>query len=68
VWLQVASDSSQTLIMVGDPSPHPPRRIDPDGDTEGGRGLLLVDALSSNWGWYVTDQQRTAKVVWAELR
>jgi hypothetical protein len=54
--------------MVGDPSPHPPRRIDADGDTEGGRGLLLVEMLSSNWGWYAIGQHRIAKVVWAELR
>jgi hypothetical protein len=68
VWLQLTSDSSRILIMVGDSSPHPPRRIDPDGDTEDGRGLLLVDTLSSNWGWYATGQHRTAKVVWAELK
>lgn len=68
VSLQLVSDRSRTLIMVGDASPHPPRRIDSDGDTEGGRGLLLVETLSSNWGSYATGQLRTAKVVWAELR
>jgi len=66
LWLQ--SDSSLILIMVGDASPHPPQRLDPAGDTEGGRGLLLVEALSSRWGWYATRQGGTAKVVWAELR
>jgi hypothetical protein len=54
--------------MVGDASPHPPRRIDPAGEAEGGRGLLLVEALSSKWGWYATSRRETTKVVWAELR
>ena len=67
VRLWLLSDGSRTLILVGDASPHPPRRADPDGDTAGGRGLLLVEAFSSKWGWYATGQQRTAKVVWAEL-
>lgn len=65
LWIQ--SDNSQALIIVGDSSPHPPRRLDPAGDTEGGRGLVLVEALSNRWGWYVLRQRGTAKVVWAEL-
>ncbi len=68
VRLWLASGSSRTLIMVGDASPHPPRRLDPAGGTEGGRGLLLVEAFSSGWGWYATRQRGTTKVVWAELR
>jgi anti-sigma regulatory factor (Ser/Thr protein kinase) len=68
VRLWLFSDSSRTLIMIGDASPSPPRRIDPAAtDTDGGRGLLLVEALSSNWGWYTTRTAGTAKVVWAEL-
>jgi len=68
VWLRLASDGSRTLILVGDASPDPPRRIDPVGDTDGGRGLLLVEALSSGWGWYATCERGTTKTVWAELR
>jgi anti-sigma regulatory factor (Ser/Thr protein kinase) len=67
VRLTLVSDNSRTLILVSDGHPLAPQRIDPDGDTEGGRGLLLVDTLTSNWGWYATGQHRTAKVVWAEL-
>lgn len=33
---------------------------------EGGRGLLLVDALSSEWGYYMING-RPGKVVWADL-
>ncbi|MEU9918904.1 ATP-binding protein [Streptomyces sp. NPDC051001] len=36
----------------------------PDEDSEGGRGLVLVDALSSRWGYH---RHRWGKVVWAEL-
>jgi anti-sigma regulatory factor (Ser/Thr protein kinase) len=68
VWLRLASDGSRTLVLVGDASPDPPQRIDPAGDTEGGRGLLLVEALSNSWGWYATREHVTTKTVWAELR
>ncbi|MFJ8790723.1 ATP-binding protein [Streptomyces sp. NPDC102462] len=40
-----------------------PRR--PDPDDQSGRGLLLVEALSLDWG--VTGTHRSARVVWAEL-
>ncbi|MFB7499106.1 ATP-binding protein [Streptomyces sp. NPDC056161] len=40
-----------------------PRR--PDPDDQNGRGLLLVEALSCDWG--VADARRSARVVWAEL-
>jgi anti-sigma regulatory factor (Ser/Thr protein kinase) len=68
VRLWLLSDSLRTLIIVGDASPDPPRRIDTEGDIESGRGLLLVESLSSNWGWYSVGQAQIAKVVWAELR
>ncbi|MFF7968304.1 ATP-binding protein [Streptomyces sp. NPDC007903] len=37
----------------------------PEGDSEGGRGLLLVESLSWRWGY---DLHRWGKLVWAELR
>jgi anti-sigma regulatory factor (Ser/Thr protein kinase) len=40
-----------------------PRR--PDPDDQNGRGLLLVEALSCDWG--VTDTLRCGRVVWAEI-
>jgi anti-sigma regulatory factor (Ser/Thr protein kinase) len=68
VRLWLLSDSSRTLIMVGDASPHAPRRIDQaTTDTDGGRGLMLVEAVSSNWGWYITHKVGIAKIIWAEL-
>jgi anti-sigma regulatory factor (Ser/Thr protein kinase) len=69
VRLWLLSDGSKALILMGDPSPHPPRRIDPaETDTDGGRGLLLVEALSCSWGWYFIHGIDVTKVVWAELR
>ncbi|MFJ9250740.1 ATP-binding protein [Streptomyces sp. NPDC101776] len=37
----------------------------PDGTDEGGRGLLLVSALSDKWG---VRERDFGKVVWAEFR
>lgn len=34
---------------------------------EGGRGLLLVEAISAEWGWYAREG-RFGTVVWAELK
>lgn len=68
VRLWLASDGSRVLIAVGDASPYPPNRIDPGEDCENGRGLLLVEHLSSDRGWYATGREKIAKVVWAELR
>jgi hypothetical protein len=69
VRLWLLSDGSRTLILMGDASPHPPRPVDPDEDeADGGRGLLLVEALSCNWGWYFLHTIDVTKVVWAELR
>jgi anti-sigma regulatory factor (Ser/Thr protein kinase) len=66
LWL--ASGGYRLVLLVGDPSPYPPQRINPGTGTEGGRGLLLVEALSATWGWYPTGQPETAKIVWVELR
>jgi anti-sigma regulatory factor (Ser/Thr protein kinase) len=68
VRLRLASDGSRALILVSDSSPDPPRRINAVCDTESGRGLLLVEALSNSWGWYATCEYGTTKTVWAELR
>jgi anti-sigma regulatory factor (Ser/Thr protein kinase) len=51
-------------VEVEDPSPEPPRLIHPDDDTARGRGILLVDALSTDWGADVSD---TGKTVWFEI-
>jgi hypothetical protein len=68
VKLWLLSDNITTLILVGDASHHQPQRIDPADDIEGGRGLLLVEAMAGEWGWYHAYQRGITKIVWAELR
>jgi anti-sigma regulatory factor (Ser/Thr protein kinase) len=52
----------QTIVAVTDRSSVRPR-LQGSGD-EGGRGLLIVDALCTRWG---TRGHGTGKQVWAEL-
>jgi hypothetical protein len=66
VWL--GSDSCCLLLAVADVSPRPPVRLDLGADAEGGRGLVLVEALSSRWGWHPVSITGLKKVVWAEWR
>jgi len=53
------------LIEVRDCNPEPPVLKDASGDNEGGRGLMIVDALCERWGYYHPTQG--SKAVWAEL-
>lgn len=64
VWL--GSDTSRVLVAVADASPRPPVRLTVEPDSEGGRGLALVEAFSSRWGWHPTTAAGLVKVVWAE--
>ena len=41
-------------VDVHDPSPAPPVPAAAPADAEAGRGLVLVDALSADWGFYRT--------------
>jgi anti-sigma regulatory factor (Ser/Thr protein kinase) len=67
VRLWLVSDRAQILILVWDASPQPPVRIDASGETENGRGLILVEAISEQWGWYGRDDS-DGKFVWAIAR
>ena len=58
-------DYKRLIIEVWDHSPREPRRALADGKAEGGRGLLVVEALSTRWGYQRTGY--SVKVVWAEL-
>lgn len=60
---RIADD--RVRISVADTSRDVPDMSNPRQDSEDGRGLVLVDALSDQWGY---DRHRTWKVVWAELR
>jgi hypothetical protein len=62
LWL--TSDGRSVLIQVWDSDHHHPVRADPGPDAEAGRGLVLVETLSTQWGWYALDEQG-GKIVWA---
>ena len=49
-WL--TSDRRSVLIQVWDAGHHQPVRQDAGLDAEAGRGLLLVETLSAQWGCY----------------
>jgi anti-sigma regulatory factor (Ser/Thr protein kinase) len=53
------------LIEVWDPRPKAPEPRKVDTDDEGGRGLLLVEALSGRWGTYWP--KTGGKTVWAVI-
>ena len=62
LWL--TSDRGSVLIQVWDGDHHHPVRQDVGPDAETGRGLLLIEALSTQWGFYVPDGG-DGKIVWA---
>ncbi len=66
VWL--GSGSHCLLLAVADASPQPPVRPGLGPDAERGRGLALVEALSSRWGWHPVSTTGLRKVIWAEWR
>jgi anti-sigma regulatory factor (Ser/Thr protein kinase) len=52
IGLELTSlEGRAVAIVVTDPSPLPPVERDLAGDTERGRGLHIVAALSARWGW-----------------
>jgi anti-sigma regulatory factor (Ser/Thr protein kinase) len=68
VRLWMMANRTRMLILVWDSSPLPPVRKSTSQDDENGRGLLLVETLSTRWDWYFLPQHNGGKVVWCELR
>ncbi len=66
VRLWLASDTRLVLVLVGDAIKRPPLHVESAPEADGGRGLRLVAAMSSRWGWYPATGARLVKVVWAE--
>jgi anti-sigma regulatory factor (Ser/Thr protein kinase) len=62
LWLLMGAN--RILILVWDASEQMPVRVDANADTEGGRGLLLVEVMSTWWHWYSTPELG-GKIVWA---
>jgi anti-sigma regulatory factor (Ser/Thr protein kinase) len=53
ITLHITADSGTLTIRAWDPDPNPPPGTpgQPGNDDEHGRGLLIIAALSTAWGW-----------------
>jgi len=64
IQLTVSFPGESVRVEVHDASAEPPRQQSHDPWRARGRGLQMVDALSSKWGWTNDD---TGKTVWADV-
>ena len=62
--LFLASDRRDVLVQIWDSSRETPLRQDMAMEAESGRGLLLVEHLSAQWGCYLPEAS-AGKVAWA---
>lgn len=67
ILVQLRLSAGYLVAEVRDPSDACPELTAPGTDDEGGRGLQLVEALATEWGWYpiTTGATVTGKIVWA---
>jgi anti-sigma regulatory factor (Ser/Thr protein kinase) len=66
IGLRLSSDRLHVLIEVWDQDPRLPMARTADSDDEGGRGLMLVEAVCERWDCTVSPCWG-GKVVWAEI-
>ena len=62
--LRAIVDDGSLRVEVDDPSPQLPRVRHPEPDESRGRGMLMVDALATDWGTEVRD---SGKTVWFQI-
>jgi serine phosphatase RsbU (regulator of sigma subunit)/anti-sigma regulatory factor (Ser/Thr protein kinase) len=62
--LHIHAGTDTVEISVEDGDPTLPKRVEPDGLDEHGRGYLLVDALADEWG---VRPSETGKAAWFRL-
>ena len=65
VDVKLQLDGERLLVEVWDRDPHNVRPRNPGDEATGGRGLLIVDALSGRWG---TRHDGDTKCVWFEVK
>ncbi|MFG2540200.1 ATP-binding protein [Streptomyces sp. NPDC048511] len=63
--LGLACQDGTLVCAVNDPSPAVPVLRRADDSVERGRGLRIIDALSSSWGW--SRPSGAGKTVWARI-
>ena len=56
VRMLVTCSNEHLRVCVHDASRARPAPLDPPVEAEDGRGLMLVDNLSTDWGWYRTPE------------
>jgi anti-sigma regulatory factor (Ser/Thr protein kinase) len=61
-WL--AADAEHVVVQVWDANDQPPALQHPGPDVERGRGLELVESLTTEWGWYAPERS-SGKIAWA---
>ena len=67
VELSILPSSGRIRIEVTDANPAPPRRREsPDGLAERGRGLYLLDALTTAWGMHPRNGGQ-GKTIWLDV-
>ena len=64
LWVRAVARGGLRVEIVDGRSDALPQVRHPDADAEGGRGMLIVTALASDWG---IDQLSAGKRVWFEL-
>jgi anti-sigma regulatory factor (Ser/Thr protein kinase) len=64
VRIRVTSDRESLTVHVWDANEAVPIRHEAGPDDDGGRGLMIIDALSAAWGSY---PDSTGKSVWATI-
>jgi anti-sigma regulatory factor (Ser/Thr protein kinase) len=62
--LTIETRHGRVRIAVEDRAPSLPQPVHADPDALNGRGLALVEHLSSSWG---VDASASGKVVWSEI-
>lgn len=67
IRLILVSDHQQLVVLVRDFDPGVPVPRSASAEDESGRGLLLVQSLSGQFGWYRPEDGTPGKVVWAVL-
>jgi anti-sigma regulatory factor (Ser/Thr protein kinase) len=65
ITLRLLADTARLIIEVWDQSPADPVVRDADSDEECGRGLAVVAAFSTRWGFERSGYRR--KRVWSEF-
>ena len=67
IRLTLSLDQDELTIMVRDDCPGCPQPKNASDDEENGRGLFLVEAMSTRSGWHPSGDGTAGKVVWAAL-